>query len=345
MNILIPMAGLGSRFKKEGYKNIKPLIKVNGKTFIEWSVESLGIDGQFIFVILEEHRELLETHLKNLRKDCIIYTVPKLTNGSAETCLAAIDSINNDIPLIITNSDQILEWDSNKYLNYLNKNKPDSNVITISSSCNKSSYIELDDSGFGKRLTEKEVISDNALVGIHYWKKGKYFVESTKELIKRNIRMKNEYYISLTYNILIENGLNVTSYKLKENERYLSIGTPEQLYDYMDYKDLNVKKKSLDEMYRGWFIGNFEPSIYKTKDFEVGYLLHKKGERWDIHFHEHMKEVNLLVKGKMILNNKEISENDIFVIDKNVIAAPIFLEDCYILCIKIPSVVGDKVII
>ena len=236
------MAGLGSRFKKEGYKNIKPLIKVNGKTFIEWSVESLGIDGQFIFVILEEHRELLETHLKNLRKDCIIYTVPKLTNGSAETCLAAFYSINNDIPLIITNSDQILEWDSKKYLNYLNKNKPDSNVITISSSCNKSSYIELDDSGFGKRLTEKEVISDNALVGIHYWKKGKYFVESTKELIKRNIRMKNEYYISLTYNILIENGLNVTSYKLKENEKYLSIGTPEQLYDYMDYKDLNVKK-------------------------------------------------------------------------------------------------------
>lgn len=339
------MAGLGSRFKNVGYKNIKPLIKVNGKTFIEWSVETLGIYGQYIFVILEEHRELLEAHLKSIKNDCIICSVPKLTNGAAETCLIAKDYINNDSPLIITNSDQILEWDSTKYLEFIKNTNPDGNVVTIDSNCNKSSYIKLDDNGNGIELAEKKVISNNALIGIHYWKKGRYFIESTEELINKDIRMNNEYYVSLTYNMLINKGLNITSYKLDENEKYLSIGTPEQLYEYIDYKNLNITKYDLNDMYRGWFVGNFEPSVYKTKDFEVGYLLHKKGERWDIHYHEHMKEINLLVKGKMILNNKAIKENDIFVIDKNVIAAPIFLEDCYILCIKVPSVIGDKVII
>lgn len=339
------MAGLGSRFKNVGYKNIKPLIKVNGKTFIEWSVETLGIDGQYIFVILEEHRELLEAHLKSIKNDCIICSVPKLTNGAAETCLIAKDYINNDSPLIITNSDQILEWDSTKYLEFIKNTNPDGNVVTIDSNCNKSSYIKLDDNGNGIELAEKKVISNNSLIGVHYWKKGRYFIESTEELINKDIRMNNEYYVSLTYNMLINKGLCITSYKLDENEKYLSIGTPEQLYEYIDYKNLNITKYDLNDMYRGWFVGNFEPSVYKTKEFEVGYLLHKKGERWDIHYHEHMKEINLLVKGKMILNNKAIKENDIFVIDKNVIAAPIFLEDCYILCIKVPSVVGDKVII
>ena len=339
------MAGLGSRFKNVGYKNIKPLIKVNGKTFIEWSVETLGIDGQYIFVILEEHRELLEAHLKSIKNDCIICSVPKLTNGAAETCLIAKDYINNDSPLIITNSDQILEWDYTKYLEFIKNTNPDGNVVTIDSNCNKSSYIKLDDNGNGVELAEKKVISNNALIGIHYWKKGRYFIESTEELINKDIRMNNEYYVSLTYNMLINKGLRITSYKLDKDEKYLSIGTPEQLYEYIDYKNLNITKYDLNDMYRGWFVGNFEPSVYKTKEFEVGYLLHKKGERWDIHYHEHMKEINLLVKGKMILNNKAIKENDIFVIDKNVIAAPIFLEDCYILCIKVPSVVGDKVII
>ena len=85
--------------------------------------------------------------------------------------------------------------------------------------------------------------------------------------------------------------------------------------------------------------------VFKTKDFEVGYLFHKKGEVWDVHYHKHMKEINLLIKGKMILNDLELNENDIFVIDKKEIACPIFIEDCYIIVIKVPSVPGDKIIL
>ena len=98
-------------------------------------------------------------------------------------------------------------------------------------------------------------------------------------------------------------------------------------------------------MFRGWYVGNFEPSVFKTTNFEAGYLIHKKGEIWDVHYHEFIKEINFLVKGKMILNDIEINEGQIFIIDKNEIACPIFLEDCYIFVLKVPSKIGDKIII
>ena len=198
MNILIPMAGLGKRFSKCGFKNCKPLIPLNGKTFIEWSIDSVNfknINTQFIFIILEENCNELTKHLKKNIPDCIIYIIPKLTRGATETCLAAIDSIDNDVPLIITNSDQIFEWDKEKYINYLVDNKIEANVVTVKANTDKFSYIKLNEEGYGIKLAEKEIISEYALAGIHYWNKGRLFIESAKELIKRDIRSKNEYYI------------------------------------------------------------------------------------------------------------------------------------------------------
>ena len=344
-NILIPMAGHGSRFIKEGFKNIKPMIKLLDKTFIQWSVESLGIDGDFIFVVLQEHYFLLSEHLNQIAPNCKIVTVPEVTRGAAETCLAAKEYINNESSLIITNSDQIFEWDSESYIDYLKKVDPDSNVITVKSETDKFSYIQLDENGKGLKLAEKEVISNNGLVGIHYWKHGNYFVDSAEEMIKRNIRSKNEFYVSLTYNLLIENGLNVTAYELKNTDKYLSIGTPEQVYDFLDYKNLNVKVSEMSEMHRGWFIGDFEPSVYKTKDFEVGYLRHSKGEKWDYHYHAKSVEINYLIKGKMKINSKLINQGQIFTFEKYALSVPEFLEDCEIICVKIPSEPKDKIIL
>jgi quercetin dioxygenase-like cupin family protein len=94
--------------------------------------------------------------------------------------------------------------------------------------------------------------------------------------------------------------------------------------------------RKIDEMFRGWFIGDFEPSIYKTKEFEVGYLLHKKDEVWKAHYHAVGTEVNYLIRGKMILRNVEfenkmqdveLNTGDLFVLYPNEIADPILLED------------------
>jgi quercetin dioxygenase-like cupin family protein len=105
-----------------------------------------------------------------------------------------------------------------------------------------------------------------------------------------------------------------------------------------------MKIYKIDDMTRGWFIGDFEPSVLRTKDFEVGVLTHNKGEDWPAHYHEFSTEYNLLLKGKMTIQKQELNEGDIFIIEKNEIANPIFLEDCKILVVKTPSVIGDKII-
>lgn len=99
---------------------------------------------------------------------------------------------------------------------------------------------------------------------------------------------------------------------------------------------------NLGNMFRGWFIGNFEPSIYRTDKFEVGVLFHAKGEKWPKHYHKEAVEVNVLISGKMIINGKSLSPGNIFLFEKNEIAEPEFLEDCTIVCVKSPSVPGDK---
>ena len=101
----------------------------------------------------------------------------------------------------------------------------------------------------------------------------------------------------------------------------------------------------LNDMKHGWYVGDFEPSSYKTTSFEACYRTHPKGEIWDTHYHKHVTEINLLVSGKMILQDIELQSGDIFIIKPYEIADPIFLEDCTIMCIKTPGVTNDKVIV
>ena len=101
----------------------------------------------------------------------------------------------------------------------------------------------------------------------------------------------------------------------------------------------------LEDMKGGWFVGNFSPSAFQTEGFEVCYKKHHKGEKWDTHYHEKVTEVNLLVKGKMMINDTEIFEGDIFIIPPFYVSSPTFLEDCEIVIVKTPSIVNDKIII
>jgi len=100
-----------------------------------------------------------------------------------------------------------------------------------------------------------------------------------------------------------------------------------------------------EDMKGGWFVGDFLPSAYKTDGFEVCYKKHYKGEKWDTHYHEKITEINLLVKGKMTINDVTILEGDIFVIPPFYVSEPNFLEDCEIVIVKTPSITNDKIII
>ena len=103
--------------------------------------------------------------------------------------------------------------------------------------------------------------------------------------------------------------------------------------------------KKLIDFWSGWFIGNFEPSLLKTEQFEVGYLYHPKGEQWPDHYHKLGTEYNLLVKGKMIIRGETVNEGELFILEPYEVADPEFLEDCYVVCIKSPGYKGDKYLI
>jgi hypothetical protein len=103
---------------------------------------------------------------------------------------------------------------------------------------------------------------------------------------------------------------------------------------------MNITK--LKDYVRGWFIGDFEPSVLRTKDFEVGVLKHTKGEKWPAHYHKNSVEYNVLVNGKMIIQGKELNSGDVFVFEKGQIADPVFLEDCTVVVVKVPSIPNDK---
>ena len=347
MQVIISMAGLGSRFFERGFNTPKHLIKIDNKTLIELAIESLNIDGEYIFILRKsEENDYLKNLLKNL-KTCQIIEIDYVTEGPATSCYLAKNLLNPENELIITNCDQILEWNSNNFLTKTRDNNLDCSVLTYISENPKNSFIKSDENNIAIEIKEKEVISNYALVGVHYFKKSKYFLESYEEIYKNNIRTNNEFYVSNVCNNLIKtNKVGHILLNENENEKYHSTGTPDCYFKYLRYiNKMDIKLYKIEDMFRGWFVGNFEPSVFKHAGVEVGYLLHKKGEKWQTHYHNNLIEVNLLVEGKMILNDIELNKNEIFVIDKKVIACPIFLEDCYIICIKIPSMVGDKILI
>lgn len=244
MNILIPMAGAGSRFQIKGFDTPKPLIKIGNETLIEKAVSTLGIPGQYIFVTRKYDNESYNSELHNvlnkIAPGCKIYEIDYLTDGATATCLIAKEMINNDKPLIITNCDQALDWDAKEFLDGLTD--LDGSVVTYTSDNPKNSFIKLNEDGYAINIAEKQPISDTALIGLHYWKRGKDFVKSAENMITHQIKSKNEYYIAPTYNELIEKGFKIASYHIDKNQ-YISLGSPEDVTIYMGKQnEYNPKK-------------------------------------------------------------------------------------------------------
>jgi dTDP-glucose pyrophosphorylase len=236
INIIIPMAGLGTRFSKNGIKIPKPLIEVDGKTLIEHSVESLGISGRYIFITRkydqQGYNDKLSAVLKKLKPDSIEIQIDKITSGSSETCLYAKKFVDNDDQLIITNCDQLINWDSDSFINSVSDISVDGSVVLFKSRDPKNSFAEIEKEKI-VNIVEKNPISDNALVGIHYWKRGKDFVTSSENLLN-NFRLGGmpECYISETYNYLIQQGKKIVPFFISKNS-YIPLGTPEDVSIYL----------------------------------------------------------------------------------------------------------------
>ncbi len=234
MNVLIPMAGAGSRFAQAGYTFPKPLIEVNGKPMIQVVVENLNIEANYTFIVQKEHYEKysLQYLLNLISPNCNIVQVDGLTEGAACTTLLAKSFIDNDNPLLIANSDQFIEWNSNECLYAFNADGIDGGILTFKNSHPKWSFARIGDDGFVAEVAEKRPISDNASIGIYYWGKGCDYVKYAEQMIQKNVRINNEFYVCPVFNEAITDGKKI---RIKEIEKMWGLGTPEDLNYYLEH--------------------------------------------------------------------------------------------------------------
>lgn len=236
LNIVIPMAGRGSRFVNAGYTMPKPLINVNGKYMIEVVTNNLRpiCEHRFIYICLAEHIEKynLAAKLNKIAPGCIIVPVSHVTQGAASTVLLAEQYINNNDPMMIANSDQFVDININDYLKW--QKGYDGLIMTMTAHDNKWSFIKYDVNGFVTEVREKEVISDEATVGIYNFVKGSDFVAGAHEMIDKNIRVNNEFYVAPVYNILIHKGKKYVYYNVGSlQDGMWGLGVPEDLEAFL----------------------------------------------------------------------------------------------------------------
>jgi beta-phosphoglucomutase-like phosphatase (HAD superfamily) len=236
MNVLIPMAGAGSRFASQGYTFPKPLIDVKGKPMIQVVTENLNIKANYTFIVQKEHYEKYSLqHLLNLiAPDCNIVQVDGITEGAACTTLLAKEFIDNDEPLLMANSDQFVEWDSNETLYAFSNGNCDGGIITFPATHPKWSYAKLGEDGYVSEVAEKKPISEHATVGIYWWAKGSDYVKYAEQMIEKDIRVNNEYYVCPVFNEAIGDGKKIRIKEI-EKEGMWGIGTPEDLNYFLEH--------------------------------------------------------------------------------------------------------------
>jgi HAD superfamily hydrolase (TIGR01509 family) len=236
MNVLIPMAGAGSRFEKAGYTFPKPLIDVRGKPMIQGVVDNLNVDAKYIFIVQQSHfkKYNLKETLSNFCPNNEIIQIDGITEGAACTTLLAKQYIDKDEPLIIANSDQFVEWDSDEFIYSCSASDLDANILTFNSTHPKWSYAKLNDLGFVTEVAEKKPISDLATVGIYYWRKGSDYVKYAEQMIDKNIRVNSEFYVCPVFNEAIQDNKKVRTYNI---DKMWGLGTPEDLEHFLkNYK-------------------------------------------------------------------------------------------------------------
>lgn len=250
LNIVVPMAGRGSRFASAGYKDPKPLITLHGMPMIRVVIENLRPDRphRFIFVCQNEHVAAygLRDKLTAWAPGCEIIGLDGITEGAACSVLAARHLIDNDDALMIANSDQYVKCEINTYLDAITDNE-DGLIMTMSSDDPKWSFVGFDDDGKVTRVVEKEVISDEATVGIYNFRRGHDFVSNADEMIANNDRVKNEFYVAPVYNYMIRKGEHIGVYNIgSEADGMYGLGIPADLEIFLNHPISDVVRRITD---------------------------------------------------------------------------------------------------
>ena len=236
INIVIPMAGAGSRFAKAGYAKPKPFLDVLGRPMIVHVLENLRMpNANYILIARKEHMEAERELVAEIERTygAKFIAIDQLTEGTTCTVLFAHREINNEVPLLIANSDQIVDLDIREFVRDAQERELDGSILTFQDDHPKWSYAKVNEQGHVTEVREKEVISEHATVGIYLFRTGRLFVESALDLIVRNDRVNNEFYVCPTYNYAIGQGAKIGVYDIPMSAMH-GTGTPEDLDAYVE---------------------------------------------------------------------------------------------------------------
>lgn len=232
INILIPFMGKSTFFEDSFFP--KPLIEIKGKTMLETIIENYETIEPKKYIFVFDDRECSEFHLdssaKILSPHSVVIRLKNQTMGALCTCLMAVDYINNDIPLIIANSDQIIDVDYKMAIKSFEDEAADAGLIMFPSIHPRWSYARKQDKEVIE-VAEKRPISKDAVAGFYYYKKGSDFIESAKNAILKGNCLNGRFYISASINELILMGKKVSYYDIPK-EKYHSFYSPEKIKEY-----------------------------------------------------------------------------------------------------------------
>ena len=239
INVVIPMAGAGSRFSKAGYSTPKPFIDVAGKPMIVRVLENLALPGaHYILIARREHMEAEGELVREIehKYQATFVSIDGLTEGTACTVLYARKLINNDTPLLIANSDQIVDFNAQDFIDDYSRRNLDGSILTFQDKARdpKWSYARISDDGLVREVREKQAISELATVGIYLFRKGSEFIDATIEMILAQDRVNGEYYTCPTYNYMIHREMRIGIYDIPP-EKMHGIGTPKDLNNYIEH--------------------------------------------------------------------------------------------------------------
>jgi len=242
LNIIIPMAGLGSRFSKAGYTDPKPLIRIHSKQMIQIVIENLtpNCEHKFTFIVRDEHisKYGLDKYLKQWAPNCNIIELDHKTEGPACTVLMARDIINNNNPIMIANCDQYVDCNIDDYINKIGDN--DGLIMTFKDNQDKWSYIEYDDDKNIIGVVEKVVVSDDATTGIYNFAKGLDFVKYADDMIANEQRVNGEFYVAPVYTNMCNDNKKLTIFNI---DGMYGLGVPDDL-EYFLKNEISNKIKS-----------------------------------------------------------------------------------------------------
>lgn len=236
LNIVIPMAGRGSRFANAGYVDPKPLIYVNGIEMVRLVAGNLKPDcaHRFIFMCLQDHIDQyhVDEKLTQWCPECVVIPVKEVTEGAACTVLLSEKYIDSEDPLMIANSDQWVDIDINTYLKA--GVNADGLIMTMKANDPKWSYVRFDNNGKVCEVVEKRVVSDEATVGIYNFARGKDFVKYAHKMIEENLRVNGEFYVAPVYNQMVADNGKIEIYNIGTDEKGMyGLGIPEDLERFL----------------------------------------------------------------------------------------------------------------